>query len=81
MKNVVEKVAKSGNQRIMVTERGTSFGYNNLVVDDRPGRTGKIRYPVIFDGTHSVQKPGARKRHRWQPEYKVSVAGRRGRWH
>lgn len=59
MKNVVEKVAQSGNERIMVTERGTSFGYNNLVVD----MTGlvelqKIGYPVIFDGTHSVQKPG-----------------------
>lgn len=59
MRNVVEKVAQSGNKRIMVTERGTSFGYNNLVVD----MTGlvelqKIGYPVIFDGTHSVQKPG-----------------------
>ncbi len=59
MKNVVEKVAKSGNQRIMVTERGTSFGYNNLVVD-MTGliELGKIGYPVVFDGTHSVQKPG-----------------------
>src|SRR5690554_1500743 len=59
MKNVVEKVAQSGNKRILVTERGTSFGYNNLVVD----MTGlvelqKIGYPVVFDGTHSVQKPG-----------------------
>lgn len=59
MKNVVEKVIQSGNKRILVTERGTSFGYNNLIVD----MTGlvelqKIGYPVVFDGTHSVQKPG-----------------------
>ena len=59
MKNVVGKVSQSGNERILVTERGTSFGYNNLVVD----LTGlvelrKIGYPVVFDGTHSVQKPG-----------------------
>lgn len=59
MRNVVEKVAQSGNKRILVTERGTSFGYNNLIVD----MTGlielqKIGYPVVFDGTHSVQKPG-----------------------
>ena len=59
MKNVAQKVSQSGNERILVTERGTSFGYNNLVVD----LTGlvelrKIGYPVVFDGTHSVQKPG-----------------------
>ncbi len=59
MKNVVDKVSQSGNNKILVTERGTSFGYNNLVVD----MTGlvelrKLGYPVVFDGTHSVQKPG-----------------------
>ncbi len=59
MKNVVDKVSQSGNNNILVTERGTSFGYNNLVVD----MTGlvelrKLGYPVVFDGTHSVQKPG-----------------------
>jgi 2-dehydro-3-deoxyphosphooctonate aldolase (KDO 8-P synthase) len=59
MKGVVEKAAASGNRRIMVTERGFSFGYNNLVVDMRsfPAlRT--LGYPVIYDITHSVQRPG-----------------------
>ncbi len=59
MKGVVEKAAASGNHRIMVTERGFSFGYNNLVVDMRsfPAlRT--FGYPVIYDITHSVQRPG-----------------------
>lgn len=61
MKNVVHKMVESNNYNIMLTERGTSFGYNNLVVD----MTGliemrKIGYPVIFDATHSVQKPGGK---------------------
>ena len=61
MRNVVEKIRESGNERILITERGTCFGYNNLVVD----MTGllelqKIGYPVVFDGTHSVQKPGGK---------------------
>jgi 2-dehydro-3-deoxyphosphooctonate aldolase (KDO 8-P synthase) len=55
-----DKVASTGNQRILLTERGFSFGYNNLVVDMRSlpimAQTG---YPVIFDATHSVQLPGA----------------------
>lgn len=59
MQNVVEKLRSTGNQRIMVCERGTSFGYNNLVVD----MTGLVEMrqfgvPVVFDATHSVQKPG-----------------------
>lgn len=59
MKNVAEKIRQSGNDKIMLCERGTSFGYNNLVVD----MTGLIEmktlgYPVIFDATHSVQEPG-----------------------
>ncbi len=58
--NAAEKVASTGNQRIILTERGSSFGYNNLVVDMRAleimERTG---YPVVFDATHSVQLPGA----------------------
>ncbi len=60
MKNAVEKVAGTGNQQILLTERGTSFGYNNLVVDMRsfPVMRG-FGYPVIFDVTHSVQLPGA----------------------
>jgi len=57
--NVVEKIAAAGNRRILITERGTMFGYNNLVVDFRGfeimRRTG---YPLIFDATHSVQLPG-----------------------
>jgi len=59
MKNVVAKVADSGNPNILLTERGVSFGYNTLVADMRAlpimAETG---YPVIFDATHSVQQPG-----------------------
>lgn len=59
MANVAEKVASTGNQRIMLTERGVSFGYNTLVADMRSlpimARTG---WPVIMDATHSVQQPG-----------------------
>ena len=59
MANVAEKVASTGNDRILLTERGTSFGYNTLVADMRAlptmARTG---YPVIMDATHSVQQPG-----------------------
>lgn len=60
MRYVVRKIAESGNSQILVTERGTSFGYNNLVVDMRslPVLSG-LGYPVIFDATHSVQLPGA----------------------
>ncbi len=59
MPNVLAKVEATGNQRILLTERGTSFGYNTLVADMRAlptmARTG---YPVIMDATHSVQQPG-----------------------
>jgi len=59
MLQVVEKVAQTGNKKILVTERGTQFGYNNLVVDMRSipilAETG---CPVVFDATHSVQLPG-----------------------
>ncbi|MCL7465652.1 3-deoxy-8-phosphooctulonate synthase [Phaeovulum sp. NW3] len=59
MPNVVDKVASTGNQRIMLTERGTSFGYNTLVADMRSLPTmAKTGYPVIMDATHSVQQPG-----------------------
>jgi 2-dehydro-3-deoxyphosphooctonate aldolase (KDO 8-P synthase) len=61
MGNAVEKVRSTGNRQVMVTERGASFGYNNLVADMRAfpilARTG---CPVIFDVTHSVQLPGGR---------------------
>jgi 2-dehydro-3-deoxyphosphooctonate aldolase (KDO 8-P synthase) len=57
--NVVEKITSTGNRRIMITERGTMFGYNNLVVDFRGlMMMRKIGHPVIFDATHSVQLPG-----------------------
>ncbi|MFQ5455384.1 MAG: 3-deoxy-8-phosphooctulonate synthase [Nitrospirota bacterium] len=59
MKNVIEKVESIGNRNIIITERGTSFGYNNLVVDMRSLPIMRsLGYPVIFDGTHSVQLPG-----------------------
>ncbi|MCD6384484.1 3-deoxy-8-phosphooctulonate synthase [Candidatus Sumerlaeota bacterium] len=58
-KNIIEKVLSTGNDRIMLTERGTSFGYNNLVVDFRSLVIMRgFGYPVIFDATHSVQLPG-----------------------
>jgi 2-dehydro-3-deoxyphosphooctonate aldolase (KDO 8-P synthase) len=58
--NAAEKVASTGNQRIILTERGSSFGYNNLVVDMRGLRImASTGYPVVFDATHSVQLPGA----------------------
>lgn len=59
MKNVVDKISESGNEKILLTDRGASFGYNNLVADMRAlpimAETG---YPVIFDATHAVQQPG-----------------------
>jgi len=59
MKNVVEKVTATGNNRILLTERGTMFGYNNLVVDFRSIKImQETGWPVIFDATHSVQLPG-----------------------
>lgn len=59
MKNAVEKIKHTGNNNIMVTERGTMLGYNNLVVDMRSIPVMKsFGYPVIFDATHSVQLPG-----------------------
>lgn len=59
MKNCLEKVRQSGNDNVMLCERGTSFGYNTLVVDMTGLRVMKdMGVPVIFDATHSVQKPG-----------------------
>lgn len=59
MKHAVEKVTESGNSRIFLTERGTTFGYNNLVVDMRSLAIMRNLAPVVFDGTHSVQTPSA----------------------
>jgi 2-dehydro-3-deoxyphosphooctonate aldolase (KDO 8-P synthase) len=59
MANVVEKVRASGSEDLLLTERGTSFGYNNLIVDFRGLPIMRsFGYPVIFDATHSVQLPG-----------------------
>jgi 2-dehydro-3-deoxyphosphooctonate aldolase (KDO 8-P synthase) len=59
MKNVVEKITGAGNARVLVTERGASFGYNTLVTDMRAlPELAKTGAPVIFDATHSVQQPG-----------------------
>ncbi len=60
MRNVVEKITAAGNRNVLVTERGTSFGYNTLVSDMRslPILARETSAPVIFDATHSVQQPG-----------------------
>ena len=61
IENVIEKVVSTGNEMLMITERGVSFGYNNLVVDFRSIPIMRsYGYPVIFDVTHSVQLPGGR---------------------
>lgn len=61
MPNVAAKIASTGNDRILLTERGTSFGYNTLVVDMRGlPQMAATGYPVIMDATHAVQQPGGR---------------------
>ncbi|MFH1724172.1 MAG: 3-deoxy-8-phosphooctulonate synthase [Elusimicrobiota bacterium] len=83
MTNAVEKVASTGNRKILLTERGTSFGYANLVVDMRSleimGRTG---CPVVFDATHSCQLPGSmgtatggQRRYAWLLARAAAAAG------
>ena len=60
MKHAIAKVTDSGNKKVIVTERGVSFGYNNLVVDPRSfPMLRALGYPVVFDVTHSLQLPGA----------------------
>ncbi len=59
VQNIVAKIESTGNRNILLTERGVSFGYNNLVADMRSLLVMRqIGYPVVFDATHSVQKPG-----------------------
>jgi 3-deoxy-8-phosphooctulonate synthase len=59
MKNVIQKIREAGNENILLTERGATFGYNNLVVDMRSLPIMRsFGYPVVFDATHSVQLPG-----------------------
>ncbi|HEY1743192.1 MAG TPA: 3-deoxy-8-phosphooctulonate synthase [Granulicella sp.] len=61
MRHAVEKIRETGNQRVSLTERGASFGYNNLVVDMRGLPVMREFAPVVFDGTHSVQTPSGGK--------------------
>lgn len=59
MQHAVEKIRSTGNERVFLTERGASFGYNTLVVDMRSLGVMRKMAPVVFDGTHSVQQPSA----------------------
>jgi len=60
MKYIVEKIESCGNKNIIISERGSCFGYNNLVVDFRAFPIMKnLNYPVVFDVTHSLQRPSA----------------------
>jgi 2-dehydro-3-deoxyphosphooctonate aldolase (KDO 8-P synthase) len=76
MRNAVEKVESTGNRQIILTERGASFGYQNLVVDFRSFPVlKKYGYPVVFDVTHSVQLPGGQGHASGgQPEFIESLA-------
>ncbi|GAB4179818.1 MAG: 3-deoxy-8-phosphooctulonate synthase [Calditrichia bacterium] len=76
IKNAAEKVVLTGNHKIMLTERGTSFGYHNLVVDMRGLLImEKFGYPVIYDATHSVQLPsGGGTMSGGQPEFIIPLA-------
>jgi 2-dehydro-3-deoxyphosphooctonate aldolase (KDO 8-P synthase) len=59
MRNIVDKIRSAGNEQILLTERGASFGYNNLVSDMRSLVVMReFGYPVVFDATHSLQLPG-----------------------
>lgn len=79
VRHAVRKIASTGNHRILLTERGSSFGYNNLVVDLRGIAIMKeLGYPVILDVTHSLQLPGGQgKRSGGQPEF-IETLGRAG---
>jgi 2-dehydro-3-deoxyphosphooctonate aldolase (KDO 8-P synthase) len=76
MHTAVEKAASTGNRKVLVTERGTSFGYHNLVVDFRSLLIMRdFGYPVVFDATHSVQLPGGNLRtSSGQPEFIIPLA-------
>lgn len=76
MANVVQKLEAAGNRRLLLTERGASFGYNNLVTDFRAlPIMRRLGYPVIFDATHSVQLPGgAGSRSSGQREFVAPLA-------
>jgi len=76
IRHAADKVASTGNNRILLTERGTTFGYNNLVVDMRGlAMMRGLGWPVVFDATHSVQLPGASgTASGGQPEFIVPLA-------
>ena len=76
MRHAIEKVAGTGNRKIIVTERGSSFGYNNLVVDMRGlAVMREFGYPVVLDVTHSLQLPGGEgTRSGGQPQYIETLA-------
>jgi 2-dehydro-3-deoxyphosphooctonate aldolase (KDO 8-P synthase) len=76
MRYAIEKIASTGNARVFLTERGASFGYNNLVVDMRSLAIMRQMAPVVFDGTHAVQTPSAASgQSGGQPEF-ISVLAR-----
>ncbi len=79
MRYAAEKIASTGNERILLTERGTTFGYGNLVVDFRGLKIMReLGYPVVLDVTHSLQLPGAAKgASGGQPEF-IETLGRAG---
>jgi 2-dehydro-3-deoxyphosphooctonate aldolase (KDO 8-P synthase) len=79
VKHAVEKIASTGNRRILVTERGSSFGYNNLVVDMRGlAILRDFGYPVVLDVTHALQLPGGEgKRSGGQPQF-IEILARAG---
>ena len=81
MRHAIAKVTGAGNRSVLVTERGVSFGYNNLVVDMRAfPMLRALGYPVVFDVTHSLQLPGARRRRHRRPGrvHRAAGVGRRG---
>jgi 2-dehydro-3-deoxyphosphooctonate aldolase (KDO 8-P synthase) len=69
MKHAVTKIRESGNDRVFLTERGSSFGYNNLVVDMRSLAIMREFAPVVFDATHSVQLPSVGEQSGGQPQF------------
>ena len=76
---IIKKIEKSGNKNILITERGVSFGYNNLVSDLRALAVMRdFGYPVIYDATHSVQLPGGRELLRRRPQVCLRLVPGRG---
>lgn len=75
VENIIEKIESTGNKQIILTERGTTFGYHNLVVDMRSlVIMRKFGYPVVFDATHSVQMPSSTKVTGGKPEFIAPLA-------